>query len=243
VSRLQDVERFYAVVAELRERLGGVRHLRDCSGSQPWPIRGVYFFLEPGQERTTSGSGLRVVRVGTHAISSGSTTTLWNRLSQHRGVTRSGGGNHRGSIFRLLVGEALIRREGLDVRSWSVGSSRSEAAARLGVPQEEIRDWEAVVELAVSRVIRDMPFLWLNVDDAPGPGSMRALIERNAIALLSNSDRAPVDAPSEGWLGLHSGRERVRRSALWNNNFTDERYDPSFIDELARAVASSDRLK
>jgi hypothetical protein len=49
-----------------------------------------------------------IVRVGTHALETGSQTTLWKRLSQHRGQARSGSGNHRGSIFRLIVGTALI---------------------------------------------------------------------------------------------------------------------------------------
>ena len=31
-----------------------------------WPQRGVYFFMEDGEERSDSGSGLRIVRVGTH---------------------------------------------------------------------------------------------------------------------------------------------------------------------------------
>jgi hypothetical protein len=50
--------------------------------------------------RSTSGSGLRCVRVGTHAINKNSKTKLWNRLSQHQGTIRGknpGGGNHRGS--------------------------------------------------------------------------------------------------------------------------------------------------
>ena len=80
-----------------------------------WPARGVYFFFEDGEARSTSGTGPRVVRIGTHALTAKSSTTLWNRLAQHRGVVGTGGGNHRGSIFRLLVGEALLRRRGLRV--------------------------------------------------------------------------------------------------------------------------------
>ena len=59
-----------------------------------------------------------------------------------------------------------------------------------------------------------MPFLWLGVDDAPGPGSQRTLIERNAIALLSGDAESALDPPSPGWLGLHSDREPVRRSGV-----------------------------
>jgi hypothetical protein len=64
-----------------------------------------------------------VVRVGTHALKAGGSTTLWGRLSTHRGQLRSGGGNHRGSIFRLIVGTALIARDGHKFPTWGEGSS------------------------------------------------------------------------------------------------------------------------
>ena len=70
--------------------------------------------LEPGEERTTSGSGLRIVRIGTHALKWNGKTTLWNRLRQHKGTVRGlnpGTGNHRGSVFREHVGTALIKRD------------------------------------------------------------------------------------------------------------------------------------
>ena len=38
----------------------------------------------------------------------------------------------------------------------------------------------------VSDIIREMPFLWLEVDDPPGRDSLRGYIESNSIALLSN---------------------------------------------------------
>jgi len=41
-----------------------------------------------------------------------------------------------------------------------------------------------------------MPFLWLEIDDAPSAGSMRGFVERNAIALLSNLAKPPLDPPS-----------------------------------------------
>ena len=70
----------------------------------------VCFFYEAGEERSGSGVALRVVRIGTHGLTVGSRSTLWGRLSQHRGTSR-GTGNHRGSIFRLLVGIALARQK------------------------------------------------------------------------------------------------------------------------------------
>jgi hypothetical protein len=111
-NRLAQLRRFYGLLAQLETTIGGARRLGDTSGRTGWPQRSVYFFREPGESRTDSGTGPRIVRVGTHALKLGSATSLWNRLSQHRGRLASGGGNHRGSIFRLIVGAALIRRTG-----------------------------------------------------------------------------------------------------------------------------------
>lgn len=86
-------------------------------------------------------------------------------------------------------------------------------------------------------VICAMPFLWLSIDDDPGPTSLRGYVERNAIALLSNYNKVPLDPPSNGWLGLRCNRERVRASGLWNSNHVEEEYDPGFLDRLESLVA------
>lgn len=96
-SRAEDIRRFYDILKMLEGRQGATRTLSE-SASRDCPQRGVYFFFEPGEQRSGSGDGARVVRVGTHALKPGSNTKLWTRLSQHRGALRSGGGNHRGSI-------------------------------------------------------------------------------------------------------------------------------------------------
>ena len=86
-----------------------------------------------------------------------------------------------------------------------------------------------------------MSILWLDIADEPGPLSQRAYIERNAIALLSN-DLSPFDPPSETWLGLHSARDDIRTSGLWNLNHVREQYDPKFLDvfeQLINAMAAS----
>jgi hypothetical protein len=152
---------------------------------------------------------------------------LWNRLSQHRGSVRSGGGNHRGSIFRLIVGAALISRDSHEFPNWGSGSTAPPL----------IRDDEVPLEREVSRVIGSMPFLWVAVDDQPGQENARGYIERNSIALLSNHQKPALDPPSALWLGRHCNRERVRSSGLWNSNHVDERYDPDFINQFAALVS------
>lgn len=191
-----------------------------------WPTRGVYFFFEHGEQRSDTGVGPRVVRVGTHALKDGSGTELWTRLSQHKGQANTGGGNHRGSIFRLLVGGSLIRRNQLEYPTWGNGNSAERA----------VRQRELALERDVSRVICDMPFLWLGISDEAGPANQRGYIERNAIALLSNYERPPLDPPSPGWLGHCADRERVRKSGLWNQNHVTDACDPAFLDTFDELV-------
>jgi hypothetical protein len=229
--RRSDLIRFYALLGILEKKLGGKLKLAACSGKMAWPRRGVYFFFENHEVRSDSGGGLRVVRVGTHALHSGSNTTLWNRLSQHRGVARTGGGNHRGSIFRLIVGTALAEKEGFPVSSWGKGNTAD----------KKVRDDELDHERNVSAVIGAMPFLWLQVDDNPGSTSMRGTIERNAIALLSNYARETLDPQSSEWLGQFCDRERVRLSGMWNQNHVDERHDPEFLNVLERLIGKMER--
>lgn len=221
-QRLSDLRRFYVLLDELARRMGGPHRLLDCSGRMDWPTRGVYFFTEPGEVRRESGDGPRIVRVGTHALKNGSRTTLWRRLSQHKGQQTCGGGNHRGSIFRLLVGAALLADEPSPCATWGQGSNAARA----------VRDAESELESRVSALIGQMPFLFLHVDDAPGPQSLRGFIERHAIALLSNAGKTPLDVPSTGWLGRRCPRARVNASGLWNQNHVDETYDPAFLNIL-----------
>ncbi len=178
-----------------------------------------------------------MTRVGTHALKQSSRSTLWGRLSQHRGQARNGAGNHRGSIFRLLLGESLKHLDdSQDPLSWGIGGDAGDAAARLGWTRDMVKAAEMPLELRVSERIGVMPFLFLPIDDVPGPESLRGYIERNSISLLSNFNKVAVDAPSYGWLGRHSSRARVRQSGLWNNNHVDECYDSMFLDELDRLV-------
>ena len=236
MARVADTIRFYRLLERLEARAGGTRRLGECNGRMDWPRRGLYFFFEAGETRSGSGEGPRVVRIGTHALTAGSRSTLWGRLSQHRGA-EGGGGNHRGSIFRLLVGVALARQgvTALPV-SWGVGADAGTAARRLDIDRGDVRTGESAMELRVSRFVGEMPFLWLDVDDEPGPSSERGLIERNVIALLSSAREPAPDPASAAWLGRFSDRDRVGRSGLWNNRHVDERYSASFLDVMQRRV-------
>jgi hypothetical protein len=225
VNRHEDLDRFYRIIATLREKCRGFRYLKDCTQRSGWPGRGVYFFFEDHEFRE-DGNTLRIVRVGTHAVSTDSRTTLWNRLHTHKGSS-TGGGNHRGSIFRKRIGEALLRVRDYSpeiVGSWGVGNSAPKITRLSEIPLE--RD--------VSAIIGSMPFLWVEVADTPGAASDRAYLERNCIALLSNYDKEPIDRPSESWLGLRSPQETIRKSGLWNTNYVIDDYTHVFLDVLEK---------
>ncbi|QDZ29564.1 hypothetical protein [Noviherbaspirillum sp. UKPF54] len=226
------MDRFYRLLADLEKYPDQGGYLRDYTGRTPFPTRGVYFFREPGQYRSSHTDTLRIVRVGTHAVSANAKSKLWSRLRTHRG-TRSGGGNHRGSVFRLHVGAALLAYDGFALPSWGNGK-KMPAEVRASIAARAL---EAEWEQKVSAYIGAMSILWLNVPDAPGPTSMRARIEQNAIALLASHGES-LDATNPGWLGKYSPRLEIRQSGLWNLDYVEQPYDPDFLDDLEALVES-----
>ncbi len=83
--RQSHINHFYELLEMLENHAGPVRQLSSTNGRMEWPKRGVYFFFENTEHRASTPYGRRVVRVGTHALKTGSNTTIWNRLSLHRG--------------------------------------------------------------------------------------------------------------------------------------------------------------
>ncbi len=216
-----ELRSFYAALAELEARLGGLISLDTCTSRDLAGALGVYLIFENGETRSGSGTGPRVVRVGTHGLGAGSKGTLWDRLSQHRGS--ASGGNQRGSILRRHIGAALMEAGAIAaVPGWRAGST--------AVPEQRAAERDA--EAAVSRAIGEMRFLWLRVDDPAGPDSERGYIERNSIALLSGPAARALDPPSARWLGRHASAPEIRESGLWNVQHVGEAVDPAFLDRL-----------
>ncbi|MEJ0046295.1 MAG: hypothetical protein WDN04_09345 [Rhodospirillales bacterium] len=219
--------RFYRLLDELQELNGGLQRLANAGPEGPWPRRGVVWFFEKGETRRESGDGPRVVRVGTHALKAALKSTLWDRLAA------DASGAHRGSQFRTFVGLALRDVMGrTEPQSWGRGADTAAAGAKRGMDADAVTRAEAGLEAAVSLYVGQMPFLFLAVDDSPGPNSQRAVIEKNSIALLSNYARPALDAPSKGWLGRRCSRDKVPQSGLWNTQHVDAAYDPSFMDSM-----------
>ena len=103
-SRLEDIKRFYEILDELRERIGGPKTLAETLRAADFPDTGVYFFFEPGEVRDNSGSGMRVVRVG---IGGEGNSLLVDRLRLHKSS------NIAGSSFRKAIHDALENRGGI----------------------------------------------------------------------------------------------------------------------------------
>jgi len=226
ITRKSHLDEFYILLKDLEKSLEGKHLFKNCNGKLSWPERGVYFFFEQGEFRTHNKNEYRIVRVGTHMVSKGSKATFWNRLKTHRG-TENGGGNHRASIFRLHVGDAIIRKSAskISIPSWGKGQSVS----------REIQAAELELEKMVSEYIGNMSILWINVPDASGPTSDRAFIEKNSIALLSGPSGS-IDIHSDNWLGNFSSNENIRKSGLWNVNYVDYRYDERFLEVFAKYI-------
>ena len=103
--------------------------------------------------------------------------------------------------------------------------------------RETLRIDEKALEVEVSRHIGHMPFVWIAIDDPTGPNSLRAYIEKNSIALLSNYKKDPLDSASPSWLGQYSNLPRIRESHLWNSDYIDAECDPAFLQILKDLIA------
>ena len=152
------------------------------------------------------------------------------------GLAVAGGGNHRGSIFRLHVGTALLACDESILpkpQSWGKGASAKRA----------VRESEKHVERAISEYIGSMPFLYVVADDESGKQSIRKTIEQNSITLLSLVGVAGslADPPSAGWLGHFCRHEAVQRSGLWNVQHVEDDYNSGFLDVLENCTARTQR--
>jgi hypothetical protein len=200
---------------------------RDCDGRRSWPVRGVYLFIDPQERRMLDSDVNRIVRVGTHAVSDGSLASLWQRLKTHKGDLKNNG-NHRSSIFRLHVGTALMERESLECPTWAEAAPTNAHLMAL----------EAILERKVSDYIGSLLVAVLPILDHPSKRSDRAYVEQNLIAILAGK-HGPIEPASENWLGYSCRHPAVRRSALWNVDYTVNNFDRKFLQNLEVFVQSA----
>ena len=201
----------------LERHTGGRRSLGEIQRAD-CPRKGVYFFFEKGEIRSGSGTGDRIVRVGSHAFHDGQCATLWSRIKKHQGAQRPEK-RQRSSVFRNRVGNAVCRQDsGLGPRNWPKDADRGDSAR---------------IEKRINRRMWPMTALLLPV----GCRTDRGYIERNGIDLLSEYGKAaPIDPASEDWLGHWCNRKKVKQSGLWQSNHVDDQYDPGFLELLEEYV-------
>ena len=208
-----ELNRFYARLADCIQTYE-LFTLGEVDGRHPWPKQGVYFFFDANEPTPYPGLPGRIVRVGSHGVAKNTNSTLWSRLSQHRGSLSSGGGNHRGSIFRRYVGIAL----GDPPPHWRNQNAKK---AEVGASEHEH-------ERRVSDYIRQLPFTVIDIPGTPDKNCFRAVFERQCIAYLSWAWQAGLIEGGKDWLGLRTNNSKISQSGLWNveNVWTKEQAPP-----------------
>jgi hypothetical protein len=170
------------------------------------PNNGLYFFYEEGERFSVNGQlGDRIVRIGTHREQD----RLPDRILNHFR------GDRNTSIFRRLLGSAIIQRE-------NPSDPRLQQWLEQGTPT--LTD----IEERVSRELREhFSFRCVKVEDRDG----RMELEERLIATLARC--STTYPPSPNWLGLFAASEKVRESGIWNDQHVDsQRYMRE--DDLSR---------
>jgi len=224
-QRVEDLRELYRAIIRHR-KIGDSFALAELS-AKALPHRGVYIFIDRA-ERNFLGQRGRIVRIGTHGVSEGSKSTLRTRLRTHAGL-RDGTGNHRASIFRLHVGRAILEVDDAveAVPTWGEGQDAP----------SNVRAGEVATEQLVSEYLKKLEVLVLNVDDTPSKNSLRGIIERQLIALCTES-LITIDRSSKGWLGLMSPMRLIAQSGLWNLRDVGRSYDPSGKGSVKQLLSS-----
>lgn len=158
---------------------------------------GLYFFYEEGEVSEHAADG-RVVRVGNHP---GSTSGLVRRLRGHYS------GRKNGSVFRKLLGGALLRRR--DPESPCVLPTPGRGHWELQDAKTCEHCWP--VEQEVSKLLRSsFRFRCVKVVN-------QAERNESESVLIATIAACPACRPSATWLGRCAYSDKVRSSGLWNS--------------------------
>ncbi|MBU1853959.1 MAG: hypothetical protein KJ957_07945 [Candidatus Omnitrophica bacterium] len=163
------------------------------------PFRnGLYFFYEEGESSKHSPQG-RVVRIGNHPRSQ---NRLIGRLQDHY----YGGKN--GSVFRRLLGGALIRKDNPKDACLKHWEEQNSPICRKCKP----------IEAEVNRILENkFRFKCINIENK----EFRNLMEKNIIATISLCSLC--NKPTKKWLGNYACSENVRASGLWNSDYVNNK--------------------
>jgi hypothetical protein len=228
--RAQAVELYGAI----EHALGGAElpTLREYMGSKNLTKQGVYLFFEDGEPTEFNQRLPRIVRIGTHAVSAGSSTTLRDRLRTHMG-TADGDGNHRGSVFRLHVGNAIIKARNLsgEYPDWGKGQSAT----------KDVKNQERRLEQEVSKYLSRLRVFCLPLSGPASKSSIRSRVEAAIIGVLTQDGMA-LERPTQNWLGLNSTRSEIRESGLWNLQHLGVAPDKKAFESALRVLTRDGEL-
>ena len=164
---------------------------------QSIPENGIYILFEKGEK---AHNGLdRIVRVGTHT----GVNQLRSRLFQHFVQE-----NKDRSIFRKNIGRALLNRDKDPfIEKWELDLTTRSAKDKYSSSIDF--DKQKTIEKEVSKYIQNnFSFVVFQVDEK----DRRLGTESPIISTVSQCDSC---GPSSDWFGLHSPKEKIRKSGLW----------------------------
>jgi hypothetical protein len=182
------------------------------------PKNGIYIIFEKGE--TFKGFD-RVVRVGTHT----GDNQLRSRLYQH--FTDE---NKDRSIFRKNIGRCFLNlNKNPYAKIWELDfTTRAQKKENA-----HLRDaiFEKQLERKITRYVQEkLSFAVIEVNVKV----KRLNLESRIISTLSLCDTCK---PSQNWLGLHSPKDRIRESGLWQvNELYKEPLRQHDLEELGRLI-------
>ncbi len=160
------------------------------------PCDGIYILFENGEHAHGAD---RIVRVGTHT----GAKQLRSRLKQHF-VNE----NKDRSIFRKNIGRALLQKASDPfLEQWEWDLTTREAKERL-LPLLDIEKQRSIEQAVSEYIQQNLSFMAFRVDSK----EERLEWERKIISTLSWCKEC---RSSLNWLGMHSPKQKIRRSGLW----------------------------
>ena len=163
------------------------------------PLNGIYVLFEKGER----AHGVdRIVSVGTHT----GENRLRSRLKQHF-INE----NKDRSIFRKNIGRAILQREKdpcLKQWDWDLTTRKAREHCLPLLDEDKQRQIE---EAVTERVQQNFSFVAFPVN------SKEERLEWKT-KIISTVSWCEICRPSSTWLGLHSPKDKIRKSGLWLEN-------------------------
>ena len=182
--------------AELHKMFDGMKRYNFPFDVNGIPANGIYVLFEKG-ERAHGGD--RIVRIGTHT----GENQLRSRLNQHFLNE-----NKDRSIFRKNIGRCVLNKRQDDyLELWEKDLTSRKNKEKYGALID--RRFQAMMEKEISEIIKsNFSFAVFEVKEKED----RIYCESRLVSEVSNCS---ICKPSDTWLGMHSPKNKIRESGLW----------------------------